>query len=61
MIDTLISTLVGLINAFTSVVSGGVNLANYYSNNWGKLIVYGGLIFVASKIFKVKLAVQKGR
>jgi hypothetical protein len=61
-LDTLIGVFTGLINAFVSVVSNAVNLANYYSSNWGKLIVYGGLIFVLAKILRVNLKfdVKKG-
>ncbi|WP_353853158.1 hypothetical protein [Dehalobacter restrictus] len=61
--ENLINVMTNLINSFVSVITGGLNLANYYSNNWGKLLVYGFLIFVAAKIFKVnlKLDVKKGR
>lgn len=53
--DALISVFTGLINAFVGVISNLVNLANYYSSNWGRMLVYALLIFVAAKIFKVKL------
>lgn len=61
--NSLITTLTGVINSFMSIISNGLNLANFYSNNWGKYIVYALMIFVASKIFKIKLGVdvKKGR
>jgi hypothetical protein len=58
--DALIGVFTGLLNAFISVVTGGLSLANYYSSNWGKYLVYALLIFVASKIFKVRLELKKG-
>lgn len=61
--DTIINVLINLISSFTGVVNSGVNLANYYSSNWGKLLVYGLLIFVGAKLLKVnlKVDVKKGR
>ncbi|QHA00524.1 hypothetical protein [Dehalobacter restrictus] len=61
--ENLINVLTNLINTFISVITGGLGLANFYSSNWGKYLVYALLIFVAAKIFKVnlKLDVKKGR
>lgn len=61
--NTIISVMTGLIDAFIGVITDGMNLAKYYSSNWGQLIVYALLIFVGAKLMKVnlKVDVKKGR
>jgi hypothetical protein len=59
-VEVLVTVFTNLINAFISVLNSGLNLVNYYSSNWGKYLVYALLLFVASKIFKVRLELKKG-
>lgn len=57
--NALVGVFSGLFDALISVISNAVNLANYYSTGWGKYLVYALLIWVSSKLLKIKISISK--
>lgn len=52
--------LTGLVNKMTGWVDRLFGFGDFYSAGYSKLIVYGVLLFVLSKILKVKVDYKTG-